>query len=93
MVGQMLGEKIILNEFVAFVSLSQSTVQLSDKAIIICSYALCGFANISSIGIQIGGIGALVPERRRDLSQLGVKAVIAGSLAAFSTACIAAILL
>ena len=93
LVGQMLGEKVILNEFVAFVTLSNSTVQLSDRAIIITSYALCGFANISSIGIQIGGIGVLIPERRQELSRLGGRAVVAGSFAAFSTACVVALLL
>jgi CNT family concentrative nucleoside transporter len=93
LIGQMLGEKIVLNEFVAYVSLSQQAASLSDRAVIIASYALCGFANISSIAIQIGGIGGIAPERRSELSRLGIKSVAAGSLAAFMTAAIAGVLL
>ena len=83
----------MLNEFVAYVHLSEISTALSDRSNIILSYALCGFANFSSIAIQIGGIGEIVPERRTDLAKLGFKAMIAGSLAAFMTATIAGILL
>ncbi len=93
LVGQFLGEKIVLNEFVAYVSLSNQSAELSDKAVIIASYALCGFANVASIAIQIGGIGGIAPGKRTLLSQLGARAVLAGSFAAFSTACIAGLLL
>jgi CNT family concentrative nucleoside transporter len=96
-VGQLLGTKTFLNEFVAYVDLARITQETGDAGLaprsrVIASYALCGFANIGSIGIQIGGIGAIAPERRSDLARLGFKAMIAGSLAAFSTACIVAIL-
>ena len=91
MVGKLLGEKVILNEFVAYVSLSKMP-QLSDRSIIITSYALCGFANLSSIGIQIGGIGSLAPNQKGTLARLGLYAVLGGSLACFLTASIAALL-
>lgn len=91
-VGQMIGEKTILNEFVAYLSLSNAGAALSDRTVIITSYALCGFANLSSIAIQIGGIGSLAPSRRADLSRLGLRAVLAGSLAAFMTASVASFL-
>lgn len=90
-IGQLLGEKTILNEFVAYASLAKAIPAglLSEKSIIIATYALCGFANFASIGIQIGGIGAIAPGQRRTLTELGVKALIGGTLAAFLTACIA----
>jgi CNT family concentrative nucleoside transporter len=91
LVGRLLGEKTIINEFVAYVSLgTMKTQQLfkEERSIIIATYALCGFSNIASIGIQIGGIGAMAPERRSDLSKLGIKALIAGSVACFYTACV-----
>jgi CNT family concentrative nucleoside transporter len=94
-VGQLLGEKTIINEFVAYESLGQvkdAGVLGNYKSIIIATYALCGFANISSIGIQIGGIGALAPGQRKTLSKLGVKALIVGTMAAFLTASIAGML-
>lgn len=86
--GQLLGEKIVLNEFVAFLDLSQMSSGLSDRTVLVASYALCGFANIASIGIQVGGIGAMAPERRSDLARLGVKALIGGNLATFVSASI-----
>ena len=95
MVGQLLGEKTIINEFVAYESLAQSKASggiLNYKSVIIATYALCGFANISSIGIQIGGIGALAPGQRITLSELGVKALMVGTLAAFLTATTAGML-
>lgn len=90
--GVLLGQKIVLNEFVAYVNLGKIASSLSDRSVLIMSYALCGFANFSSIGIQIGGIGGIAPSRRSDLARLGIKAVIGGSLAAFMTACVAALL-
>lgn len=91
--GVLLGEKIVLNEFVAYLNLSRIADQLSDRTVIILSYALCGFANFSSIAIQIGGIGGLAPNRCSDLATLGFRAVIGGSLAAFMTAIIAGLLI
>lgn len=94
-VGQLLGEKTIINEFVAYESLGKvkdAGVLTNYKSIIIATYALCGFANISSIGIQIGGIGALAPGQRKTLSQLGVRALIVGTMAAFLTASVAGML-
>jgi len=92
-VGQLMGEKIVLTELVAYAHLQEMTGLLSEKAMIISSYALCGFANFASIGIQIGGIGSLAPERRGDLSQVAFKAMIGGALASWLTATIAGIML
>lgn len=93
-VGQMLGEKTILNEFFAYVTLTdmKNTAAISTKSIIITTYALCGFANFASIGIQIGGIGAIAPGQRTTLSQLGLRALIGGTIACFFTAIIAGVL-
>ena len=88
-VGQFLGEKVVLNEFVAYLSLSSSLETLSPRSAVIASYALCGFANFGSVGIMIGG----VPDRARDIARLGIKAIIGGSLAAFMTASIAGMLI
>ena len=93
MAAALLGQKTTINEFVAYLSLSQWTEFFSDRTTIIMSYALCGFANFSSIGIVVGGIGSLVPERRSDLAKWGVYAMIAGTFAAFMTAMVAAILI
>ena len=96
LVGQLLGEKTILNEFVAYVSLGELQASgkfFEQKSIIIATYILCGFANFSSIGIQIGGIGVLAPKRRRDLSKLGILALIAGTLASLFTAVIVGMIL
>lgn len=99
-VGVLLGKKTILNEFIAYLDLKEliekskaGTSEFSERAIIIATYALCGFSNIGSIGIQIGGIGGIAPERQADLARLGVRALLGGSLACFMTACIAGILL
>lgn len=92
-IAGLLGEKVIINEFYAYIHLAQIGEHLSEKSIIVASYALCGFANFSSIGIQLGGIGEIAPNRRKDIAQLGIKALIGGSFAAFTTACIANILL
>ncbi len=91
--GALLGEKIVLNEFVSYVHLSNLGSQLSDRTVIILSYALSGFANFTSIAIQIGGIGEIAPRRKSDLAKIGIKAMIGGSLAAFMTASIAGILI
>lgn len=91
-VGQLLGEKTILNEFVAYGNLGRLQHFISDKAVIMCTYVLCGFANFASIGIQVGGIGSLAPERKSLLAKYGVKALIAGTLACMSTAVIAGML-
>ncbi len=87
--GALLGEKIAINEFVAYLHLSQIGDQISERTVLIMSYALCGFANFSSIAIQVGGIGAMAPERRGELAALGFKSIIGGTLAAFMTACVA----
>ncbi len=94
-VGKLLGTRTVLNELIAFNDLGQliKTNVLIDRSVVISSFALCGFANISSIGIQLGGIGALVPERRHDLARLGIRALLAGTLANYLSACIAGILL
>jgi CNT family concentrative nucleoside transporter len=96
LVGQLLGEKTVINEFVAYTTLDgmkSESLFSSEKSIIIATYVLCGFANFSSIGIQIGGIGALVPQRKGLLSQLGVRALIGGTLACLFTAAIVGMLL
>jgi len=93
-VGKLFGIKLMLNEFVAYTELSGLLAEnaLSPKSELIASYALCGFANFSSIGIQIGGIGGLAPTRRSDLARLGLRAVLAGTLASFTVATLAGIL-
>ncbi len=82
-IGKLLGTRTVLNELIAFKDLGELKAQhlLIDRSVVIASFALCGFANISSIGIQLGGIGALAPERRHDLARLGVRALLAGTLA------------
>jgi concentrative nucleoside transporter, CNT family len=92
-VGNLLGTRMILNEFVAFVDLGKVKPLLQARSFVIATFALCGFANLSSIAIQIGGIGALAPSRKSDLARLGVKAMLVGTLANFMSACIAGILL
>jgi concentrative nucleoside transporter, CNT family len=91
-VGGLLGKKIILNEFVGFLGLSSLGTLISDRSAIIAAYALCGFANISSIGIQIGGIGAIAGKNKIVIAQMGLLAVIGGNLACFLSACIAGLL-
>jgi CNT family concentrative nucleoside transporter len=92
-VGKLMGTRLVLNEFVAFLDLAQIRETMSDRSITIATFALCGFANFSSIAIQIGGIGALAPSRKSDLARLGMRAVAAGSMANFMSACIAGMLL
>jgi concentrative nucleoside transporter, CNT family len=94
-IGSLMGVKMVLNEFVAYLQLSSilsGGVELSARSIIIATYALAGFANFSSIAIQIGGIGGIAPSRRSDLSRIGLRAMIGGTLAAFMTATVAGIL-
>ena len=89
--GQLLGQKTVLNEFFAYSQLPN--VELSEKGRILAAYALCGFANFASIGIQIGGIGVLAPNQRQVLASLGIKALIAGTIACLMTACVAGMLI
>jgi CNT family concentrative nucleoside transporter len=91
-VGNLLGTRMVLNEFIAFAALGPMQGTLDPRSFMIATFALCGFANFASIGIQIGGIGALVPERRHDLAKLGFRAMLAGTLANFVTAIIVALL-
>jgi CNT family concentrative nucleoside transporter len=93
-VGTLLGTKLVINEFVAYANLSPMITahSLSPKALVIVSFALCGFANFSSIAIQVGGIGELAPDRRKDLAKLGFKALMCGTLASYLSATIAGIL-
>jgi len=92
-VGNLLGTRTVLNEVIAYSQLGPLKSSLDPRSFTIATYALCGFANFSSIGIQIGGIGALAPERRNDLARLGLRALLAGTFANFMTACIAGLLL
>jgi CNT family concentrative nucleoside transporter len=92
-VGNLLGTRMVLNEFIAYSQLGPLQTMLDPKSFTIATFALCGFANFSSIGIQIGGIGALAPERRHDLARLGLRAMLAGTFANFLTATIAGMLL
>jgi len=92
-IGDLLGTRLILNEFVAFVDLGKIKHTLDPRSFTIATYALCGFANLSSIAIQVGGIGALAPSRKSDLARLGLRAVAAGTMANFMSACIAGMLL
>lgn len=92
-VGNLLGTRLVLNEFFAFIELGKMRESLDAVSFTISTYALCGFANLSSIAIQIGGIGALAPTRKPDLARLGLRAVMAGTMANFMSACIAGMLL
>jgi CNT family concentrative nucleoside transporter len=92
-VATLLGQKLTVNEFVAFQNLSTKAVPiLTEKGLLIVSIAICGFANFASVGMQIGGIGELAPERRNELAKLGLKALLAGTLASYLSATIAGIL-
>jgi CNT family concentrative nucleoside transporter len=96
--GELLGLKMATNEFVAYLRLSEWSrpddfVELSERSQKIMTFALCGFANFSSIGIQLGGIGGIAPERRADLARLGLRAMLGGTLVAFINACVANIML
>jgi len=92
-IGALLGERMVLNEFIAYKDLGDIKATISPVSFTIATFALCGFANISSVGIQIGGIGALAPERKHDLARLGFRAMLAGTLANFVSATLAGLLL
>jgi len=93
-VATLMGQKLTINEFVAFDTMTHHLAKpLSEKGLIIASFAICGFANFSSVGMQIGGIGALAPERRADLAKLGMRALISGTLASYLSATIAGMLI
>ncbi len=92
-VATLMGQKMVVNEFVAYLNLVPLKETLSEKGLMIASFALCGFANFSSVGMQIGGIGELAPERRGDLARLGLRALLCGTLASYLSATIAGILL
>src|SRR6266702_4444778 len=92
-IGSLLGERMVLNEFIAYKDLGPLRGQLDPVSFTIATFALCGFANVSSVGIQIGGIGALAPDRKHDLARLGFRAMIAGTLANFLSATLAGMLL
>jgi len=93
--GTLMGEKLIFTELIAYSNLRDLRLEeaISDRTAIIASYALCGFANFASIGIQLGGIGGIAPDRRKDLAKLALKAMIGGALASWLTATIAGILI
>ena len=92
-VGQLLGTKMAINEFVAYSEIPNVRGLLTERSVLIATYALCGFANFASIGIQIGGIGALAPGQRQTLTSFGVKAMIGGTIATFITAITAGLLI
>lgn len=94
-VGQVLGERIVLNEFIGYMSLAdmRKAAFIDERSYTLATYALCGFANLASVAIQIGGIGALAPGRRKDLATLGMKAMVGGLLASYMTACVCGVLL
>jgi CNT family concentrative nucleoside transporter len=91
--GSVLGTQISVNEFVAYIRLAELQHQLSPRSVTIATYAMCGFANFSSIAIQIGGISTIAPERRTDLARIGLRAMIGGALASYQTATIAGVLI
>ena len=92
-IGNLLGTRTIINEFVAFQQLGPLKATLSPRTFSIATFALCGFANVGSIGMQIGGIGALVPNRRDDLARLGLRAMLAGTMANLMSASIVSMLI
>lgn len=93
LIGQILGKKIVLNEFIAYMDLIELKEQLNPRSFTIATYAACGFANFGSVAIQIGGISSLEPERRDDIAQLSMRSMIGGTLAGFMTACVVGILI
>jgi CNT family concentrative nucleoside transporter len=92
-VGQLIGEKFVLNEFIAYMDLARIQATLEPRSAALATYALCSFANISSMAIQIGGISTLVPERRTEMAKLAFYGLIGGTLSCFMMACIAGIIL
>ena len=91
--GALMGTKMVINEFVAYLDLVKIKETLDPKTLVITSFALCGFANFSSIAIQVGGIGELAPSRRSDLARLGIRALICGTLASYMSATFAGLLM
>lgn len=90
--GQLLGSKIVLNELVAYLDMGQlAAEELGDRSRLVLAYAMCGFANFGGLGIMLGGLGALVPSRRKEILQLGMKSLIAGNIAALMTGAVAAL--
>ena len=92
-IGNLLGTRMALNEFVAYSKLGPMKAALDPKSFTIATFALCGFANFSSIGIQIGGIGSLAPNKRSDLARLGIRAMLAGTMANLMSASLVGIML
>ena len=92
LVGRLLGEKTVINEFYAYETLGKLKADMSERSVLIATYVLCGFANFASIGIQVGGIGVLAPSRRGELAQLGFRALLGGTVACLLTACVIGIL-
>lgn len=92
-IGGFLGERIVLNEFVGYADLTSQAQKLDPRSFVIATYALCGFANFTSIAIQVGGIGSLAPERRGEMAQLGLRAMVGGLLASYLTATVAGLLI
>ena len=91
--GQLLGTKVVINEFVAYIQMSAlPDGSLSERSGVIMAYAICGFGNFGSVGIMVGGIGAIVPERRLEIAQLGLKSIVAGSMATCMTGAVAGLL-
>jgi CNT family concentrative nucleoside transporter len=93
--GELLGLRMISNEFIAYVELAdlKGGTVISERTQVLLTYALCGFANFGSIGVQLGGLGAAAPERQSDLARIGLRAMLGGTLACFMTACVAGVLL
>ncbi len=92
-IGNLLGTRMALNEVIAYINLGQLKGSLDPRSFTIATFALCGFANLGSVGMQIGGIGALVPNRRNDLARLGIRAMLAGTMANLISASIAGMFL
>jgi len=91
--GDLLGTQMMINEFVSYTKLQAYAPVISERTAVLATYALCGFSNLGSVGIQIGGISALAPERRGDLAKLGLRAMLCGAFASWCTCCVAGILL
>jgi CNT family concentrative nucleoside transporter len=90
----LLGQKLTINEFFAFQNMTTGAIKMvSEKGLMVTSIAICGFANFSSVGMQIGGIGEMIPERRAELAKLGMRALVAGTLASYLSATLAGILM
>jgi len=92
-IGQVLGERIVLNEFIGYLSLAERAGQVQDRSFTLATYALCGFANLASIAIQVGGIGSLAPTRRQEMARLGLRAMLGGVLATYLSAAVAGVIL